>query len=852
MRRFLLVSLNIDAILGEITVRQRRQKLEEITRGNGLGDAYTATLTRLKAQKGNKPALGLKVLMWVLYSERPLRAMELCHALGVEIGSTDLDSENLPALRTLLASCLGLVTIEASSSTVRLVHFTLQEHLSSDPTLFHNPHSTIAEVCLTYLNFGYVRGLSPEVYCAPSTIPFLDYASCYWGEHARRGMTENVKVLALRLLDRFDEHISSTQLLLRYTEDSGRERDLDKVDGETKFTGLHGVAFLGVVEVVSAVLKMKEWDINAADCFGCTALIWAAEKGHEAIVKMLLERKDVNPDLADTVAGRTPLSWAAENGHVGVVQMLLEREDVNPNTIDNTSGDTPLSWAALGGQTRVVKMLLERQDINPDQADTRTGRTPLSWAADSGYAEIVKMLLEREGLKPNTTDTQDGLASLPRASGWGHEGIIKMFLEPWSIKSNPVKNKDRYTPLSWAAARGETAVLQMLLELKGANPNTADTQDGRTPLSQAAEHGHEGIVRILLEQENVNPDQADTKSGRTPLSWAAERGHEGVVEMLLGREDVNPNRVENKYGCTPLSWATGRGEAGVVKLLLEREDINPDQADTRTGRTPLSWAAECGHEAVVKMLLERADVNPNSVEKNYGSTPLSWAAERGEAGVVKLLLQREDINPNQADTKTGRTPLSWAIERGHEAVVKLLSERKDPPTAMPDSKDQTPPSLALSKGRDGAMLIIHERGNINSDCQTTLPPVAGSRDQSVVEIQFRVDDPSIIIANLNSHPTLLSVDHDVRSRVADVKDYISKSAGSDFSSTEPSKPSQSSSVCPITSPPSRQKTGTHPNSSRSTMPIVADWYWVIASSICLLAFLFLISPSSSSISPFHK
>ena len=161
--RFLLVSLNIDAILGEVTIRQRRKKLEAMTLGNGLSDAYGATLTRLKSQKGYKSVLGLKILMWVLYSERPLQAQELCHALGVEIGSTDLDPENVPALRTLVSSCLGLVTVEASSSTVRLVHFTLQEHLSSDPTLFHSPHSTIAEVCLTYLNYACIRDLSPTL-----------------------------------------------------------------------------------------------------------------------------------------------------------------------------------------------------------------------------------------------------------------------------------------------------------------------------------------------------------------------------------------------------------------------------------------------------------------------------------------------------------------------------------------------------------------------------------------------------------------------------------------------------------------------------------------------------------------
>ena len=229
MCRFLLVSLNIDAILGEVTIAQRRKKLEKMARGNGLSDAYTATLRRLKEQKGNKSVLGMKVLMWVSYSERPLRTEELCHALAVEIGSSDLDPNNLPALRTLLASCLGLVTVEASSSTVRLVHFTLQEHLLGDPALFQSPHSTIAEACLTYLNFKSVWDLSPTLRLAPSTMPLLEYASLHWGNHTRMEMTENVKSLALRLLDRFDEHISAQLLILNY-EESASERLIREMD----------------------------------------------------------------------------------------------------------------------------------------------------------------------------------------------------------------------------------------------------------------------------------------------------------------------------------------------------------------------------------------------------------------------------------------------------------------------------------------------------------------------------------------------------------------------------------------------------------------------------------------------
>jgi len=200
--RFLLVAINIRAVLGEMTIRQRKKKLGELAQGKGLGDAYTTTLTRVRARGGPRSRLGMTALMWVLFSQRPLRAEELCHALGVELGSQHLDLRDVPTVQTLLTCCLGLVVVEESSSTVRLVHRTLQEHLLSDPTLFHSPHSSIADVCLTYLNFrcSWDPPSTPE--SVPPEMPLQEYASCYWGKHARRGMTENVKELALKLLDR--------------------------------------------------------------------------------------------------------------------------------------------------------------------------------------------------------------------------------------------------------------------------------------------------------------------------------------------------------------------------------------------------------------------------------------------------------------------------------------------------------------------------------------------------------------------------------------------------------------------------------------------------------------------------
>jgi len=427
-----------------------------MARGHGLSDAYTATLTRLKAQKGNKSVLGLKVLMWVLYSERPLRAKELCHALGVEMGTTDLDSNNIPTLRTLLSSCLGLVTFEASSSIVRLVHFTLQEHLLSNPTISHSPHSSIAEVCLTYLNFECVRGLSPTLTSAPSTMPFLEYASYYWGKHMKAGTAENAKVLALRLLDRFDEHISAQLLLLGYNQNRSWEQLLG-TRGPLGFTGLHGASFFGIIEIVAAVLEMKEWDVNATDLMGSTALTWAAKNGWEGAVKLFLERDDVNPNQIDTFDGLTPLLWAAERGHEGVVKILLEREDVNPNQAD-TYGQTPLVWAARCGNEGVVEMILQRGGVNPDQADTKYGQTPLAWAAKNGHGRIVEILLKQQDVHTTTLDNENQTPLLLALSN-GHNEVIRILRD--NVNSNAAGSGGQAPlPLSSRDGVGRAAVVQ--------------------------------------------------------------------------------------------------------------------------------------------------------------------------------------------------------------------------------------------------------------------------------------------------------------------------------------------------------------------------------------------------------
>ena len=290
-----------------------------------LGDVYGTTIERIRAQDGDKSRLGMAALMWVGHSERLLLADELCHALAVEIGSVDFNPSNVPSISTLVGCCQGFISVDKEASTVRLIHLTLQEYLSlHHNTLFSRPHSTIAEICLTYLNSQQVKALSAGASPGAQNTPFLKHCSVYWGIHAKRELSDCEKSLTLELLKGDYGEIATRSLIGRVDPYYARGWDT-----YSPFGGLHCASFFGIVELVTTLIEIKYYDINEGDFSGCTLLGWAAHNGHEEVVKMLLGREGVKLDKPDSF-GQTPLSHAAWTGHEGVVKILLGWEGVNP------------------------------------------------------------------------------------------------------------------------------------------------------------------------------------------------------------------------------------------------------------------------------------------------------------------------------------------------------------------------------------------------------------------------------------------------------------------------------------------------------------------------------------------
>ena len=463
--RFLLASLSIETILQEVTKYRRRQKLSAIESGLDFRGAYEIVLGRIEAQGEKEKSLGMAALMWISHSERPLKVDELCHAIAIEIGSNDLDNDDIPAISTLIDCCQGLIIIDNSTSTVMLIHYTLQEYLRTLPGLSDGAHSTMAEICLTYLNFQHIKDLPASTPSDPRGTHFLEYSSLYWGAHMRMEPSDDAKQFALKLLDQFDAHRSAKSLW----DSVSWEFALGRAADRKPFSALHCISYFGIIEVADALIGTKKWDVNERGSAGMTPLIWAARYGHEEIVRLLLREKHIQLDQKDANYGRTALSWAAENGREGVVRLLLGPRFINPGSIGHR-------W---GKARRVAGQPLGRRYANPDSS-SRTGRTPLSWAAENGHEGTVKLLVRRGDVDPNSSD--------------------------------------RYgrTPLLWAARNGHEKVVKLLLGRKDLNPDVPDTGHGQTPLSWASGNKHRGVVELLLKRNDVNPNGL-AESGRTPL-----------------------------------------------------------------------------------------------------------------------------------------------------------------------------------------------------------------------------------------------------------------------------------------------------------------------------------------------
>ena len=195
--------------------------------------------------------------------------------------------------------------------------------------------------------------------------------------------------------------------------------------GEAKIPFLHFASQRGLLSVIEAMIDSgANLKLNKKDHYGQTPFSWAAREGHETVVRLLIERDDVDINSRDDL-GRTPLSWAVRNGHEAIVLLLTERDDVVVNPKDHW-GNTPLLNAVRNQHEAIVRPLIKRGDLDTNVEDVY-GRRALSVAILSGHEAIFQLLIER-GAEIDLRDYK-GRTLLSYAAYWGKEAMVRLLIE---------------------------------------------------------------------------------------------------------------------------------------------------------------------------------------------------------------------------------------------------------------------------------------------------------------------------------------------------------------------------------------------------------------------------------------
>lgn len=194
---------------------------------------------------------------------------------------------------------------------------------------------------------------------------------------ARLGRTEDVRAL-------IESHVNA-----------------DIQDGLNK-TALYWASEAGHVEAARALIDAKA-DVDVANAYGYTplmhALMHAAAVGHVELVRVLIKGKAQVDEVADDSFGRTPLMLAAESGHTAVIRELVEANvDID---ITSKQGWTALMFAAKNGHVEAVQELLHygadptgdfTRGVDSDGSKRSMTVTAIALAAEHKHGHIVSLL----------------------------------------------------------------------------------------------------------------------------------------------------------------------------------------------------------------------------------------------------------------------------------------------------------------------------------------------------------------------------------------------------------------------------------------------------------------------------
>jgi hypothetical protein len=292
-------------------------------------------------------------------------------------------------------------------------------------------------------------------------------------------------------------------------------------------------------------------DVDVRDAMGRTALEWAAARGDDRALTMLLSY-GADPNIMDKKLN-TPLTLAANQNQTVCVRLLLEAgANPDPTLPGGIKFGSPLNCAARNASDPLLtKTLL---DFNADiEASNVDGVTPLLHIARGNSASHAMLLLEY-GAQINVT-SKDDRTPLTTAIIYNNHNVLQLLLDRWYEYSECPRLKGPHL-LSLVAQYADLRTISILAStdhLKLKFDKDYVLGDFSTRLRQRVDVTEKltGAFEELLNLINQGSTESESIESRMESGLLERHGSNSPTDSSAGSDDTFEDAQEsfNQQAC---------------------------------------------------------------------------------------------------------------------------------------------------------------------------------------------------------------------------------------------------------------------------------------------------------------